>query len=56
MKQPQMKLLPPKLTLLTSVHNDADDADNCNRVIGIELLKAFSCVKNGAKSKNQNKI
>ena len=31
------------LHLLTSVHNDADDADNYNRVIGIALLKAVSC-------------
>ena len=33
-------------TLLTSVHNDtdnADDADDYDRVIGVELLKAFSC-------------
>ena len=35
--------------LLTSVHNDADAADNAdatedyNKVIGIVLLKAFSC-------------
>ena len=36
-------------TLLTSVHNDADDADatnDYNRVIGIAELKAFSCAKN----------
>ena len=42
-------------TLLTSVHNDADnanttfdadDADNYNRVIGIALLRAFGCAKN----------
>ena len=32
--------------LLTSVHNDADDTDDYNRVIGIALLKAFSCAKN----------
>ena len=38
-------------TLLTSVHNDADDTDatddaiDYNRVISIALLKAFSCVK-----------
>ena len=32
-------------TLLTSVHNDADDADDYNRVIGIAQLKAFSCAK-----------
>ena len=38
--------------LLTSVYNDADDADaaddadDYNRVIGIALLKAFSCAKN----------
>ena len=38
-----------KDNLLTSVHNDADDADTTddtndyNRVIGIALLKAFSC-------------
>ena len=38
--------------LLTFVYNntdathDADDADNYNRVIGIALLKAFSCAKN----------
>ena len=34
-----------KNNLLTSVHNDTDDADNYNRVIGIALLKAFSCTK-----------
>ena len=37
-----------KNNLLTSVHNDtdaADDADGYNRVIGIALLKAFSCAK-----------
>ena len=40
-------------TFLTSVHNNAndadstDDADNCNRVIGIPQLKAFSCAKKG---------
>ena len=34
-------------TLLTSVHNDADEADDYNRVIGIALLKAFSHAKNG---------
>ena len=42
-------------TLLTSVHNNSDDADatddadnsdNYNRVIGIAQLKAFSCAKN----------
>ena len=32
-------------TLLTSVHNDADDANNYNWVIGIAQLKAFSCAK-----------
>ena len=41
--------------LLTSVHNDADDTDTAgnavntndyNRVIGIAVLKAFSCAKN----------
>ena len=40
------------VSLLTSVHNDADNtnaadatdnADDYNRVIGIALLKAFSC-------------
>ena len=42
----------PKIILLTSVHNDADnadatnDADDYNRVIGIAQLKAFSCTKN----------
>ena len=41
-------------TLLTSVINNADDADETdeageyNRVIGIAQLKAFSCVKNRA--------
>ena len=50
-----------KNNLLTSAHNDADeandaddtdDADNAddandyNRVIGIEQLKAFTCAKN----------
>ena len=45
-------------TLLTSVHNDAeaadatDDADDYNRVIGIALLKAFSCVKMGTNHRN----
>ena len=36
-------------TLLTSIHNntdDANDADDYNRVIGIEQLNAFSCAKN----------
>ena len=36
-------------TLLTSVHNDADDAEDTldyNTVIGIAQLKAFSCAKN----------
>ena len=33
------------LYLLTSVHNDADDANNYKRVIGIALLEAFSCAK-----------
>ena len=35
-------------TLLTSVHNNADDADNThdyNRVIGIAQLKAFTYAK-----------
>ena len=32
-------------TLLTSVHNDADDANNYNMVIGTAELKAFSCAK-----------
>ena len=32
-------------TLLTSVHNDANDANNYNRVIGIAQVKAFSCAK-----------
>ena len=41
-----------KLQMLTSVHNNAgnaykaDEADDSNRVIGIALLKAFSCAKN----------
>ena len=41
-----------KNNLLTSLHNNADDADatddanDYNRVIGIALLKAFSCAKN----------
>ena len=45
-----------KNNLLTFVHNDTDDADaadkadNYNRVIGIALLKAFSCAKNRKKS------
>ena len=30
-------------TLLTSVHNDADDANDYNRVIDKAQLKAFSC-------------
>ena len=36
-----------KNNLLTSVHNDADDTDDYNRVIGIAKLKAFSCAKKG---------
>ena len=48
-------------TLLTSAHNDADnadaahtaddadDTDDYNRVIGIALLKAFSCAKNNVR-------
>ena len=39
----------PKLTLLISVHDDADatdDAGDYNRVTGIAQLKTFSCVKN----------
>ena len=39
-------------TLLTSVHNDADntdDANDYNRVIGIAQLKAFSSAKNRTK-------
>ena len=41
-----------KNNLLTSVHNDTDATDNAdaadyyNRVIGIALLKAFSCANN----------
>ena len=41
-----------KNNLLTSVHNDtdttdyADATDDYNRLIGIALLKAFSCAKN----------
>ena len=27
----------------SSVHSDTDDAEDYNRVIGIALLKAFSC-------------
>ena len=34
-----------KNTLLTSVHNNTDNADDYNRMIGIALLKAFSCAK-----------
>ena len=40
-----------KKNLLTSVHNDTDNADNAddtddyNRVIGIAQLKTFSCAK-----------
>ena len=44
-------LPPQKLQMLTSVHNDAenaDDAEDYNRVIGIALLKAFICTNNGA--------
>ena len=37
---------PQKLEMLTPVHNNADNADDYNRVIGIALLKAFSCAKN----------
>ena len=49
-----------KNNLLTSVHNDADDTDatddadntdDYNRVIGIALLKAFSCANNVIKTK-----
>ena len=42
-------------TLLTSVHNDADnaedadDVDDYNRVIGIAQLKAFSCANKEGK-------
>ena len=39
-------------TLLTSVHNDADDANDANnytRVSGVAQLKAFSCAKNSSK-------
>ena len=32
-------------TLLTSVHNDTDDADDYNRVFGIAQLKVFSYAK-----------
>ena len=35
-----------KNNLLTSVHNNADDTDDYNRVIGIAQLNAFSCSKN----------
>ena len=41
-----------KNNLVTSVHNEADaadDNDDYNRVIGMALLKAFSCAK---KSRN----
>ena len=53
-----------KLEMLITVHNDADDAndaddtdnasdtddiDNYNRVIGIALLKPFSCAKKGSR-------
>ena len=41
---------PQKLQVLTPVHNDTedtDDAGNYNSVIGIALMKAFSCAKNG---------
>ena len=44
-----------KNNLLTSVHNNADDMDNaddtddCNGVIGIAQLNAFSCAKNEQK-------
>ena len=37
-----------KLQMLATVHNDEDDTNNTddyNRVIGIALLKAFSCAK-----------
>ena len=37
-----------KNNLLTSVHNNTDNVDNANEynsVIGIALLKAFSCAK-----------
>ena len=55
-----------KLQMLTAVHNDTDHADNAddtdntddtddnNRVIGIALLKAFSCAKMRREAKRQS--
>ena len=58
---PLSQQTPKTYTLLTSIHNDADDVDNYNRVIGIAQLKAFSCAKSTLKkntdhhpSKNEN--
>ena len=45
--------------MLTPVNNDTDDAkdtDDYNRVIGIALLKVFSCAKNEAKSKTMKEF
>ena len=42
-----------KLQMLIPVHNnadDAEDADNYNKAIGIALLKAFSCANKGYKT------
>ena len=42
-------VFPPKVKMLTPVHNDTndtDDADDYNRVIGVAHLKAFSCANN----------
>ena len=41
-------------TLLTSVHNNTDNADDYNRVIGIAQLKAFSCANNARATSNNN--
>ena len=44
-----------KNNLLTCIHNDTDATDDYNRVIGIALLKAFSCAKNQADKSNSLK-
>ena len=45
-----------KNNLLTSVHNDADDPDDYNRVIGIIHLKDLSCANDIAISKENQDI
>ena len=44
-----LQVISSKNNLLTSVHNNTDDADdtnNYNKVIGIAQLNAFSCANN----------